>query len=286
MDFERIVRDVEALGLNLYDFAMYTPQGVYMHRFQRCSNCLASYSVAKLFVVTALGMLYDEGKIRREDPVGRYIEIPAGASARWQRVTVGHAVTHRIGFDEGFLDIDTEDAAEYPDADYLVMVFNHPLAHEPGEHEQYTDAAYYLLSRLVSAVAGETLDAFLRRRLLQPLSFREAAWSCCPLGHPIGATGLYIGAQDMVKLAALYLEGGAWKGKRILSGEWVRMAMEREYELHPYGGGDMLGKCGMYGQAAVFSEKLRCAFAWHAHEKRESMKRLEAYFAALCEDMK
>lgn len=283
MDFDRIVRDIEALRLNLYDFAMYTSGDVYMHRFHPCSNCLNSYSVAKLFVVTALGMLWDEGKIRMEDPIGLYIDIPESAPPRWRRVTIEHAVTHRIGFDEGFLDIDTEDAAEYPQEDYLSMVFAHPLQHEPGEHEQYSDAAYYLLSRLVSAVSGETLDAFLRRRLLQPLGFREAAWSCCPLGYPVGATGLYIGAQDMVKLVALYLEDGVWQGKRILSGEWVRMAMEREYELHPYGGGDMRGKCGMCGQAAVYSEKLNCAFAWHAHEKREGMKRLEAYFAALCE---
>lgn len=284
MNFGRLVKEIAALHLNLYDFALYRPSGILTYRFQPCGNCLNGYSVAKLFVVTALGMLWDEGKIRMDDLLGMYFDIPQGASPRWLRATVEHAVTHRLGFDEGFLDIDTEDAAAYPERDYLKIVFAHPLAYEPGEHEQYSDAAYYLLSRLVSVVSGETLDAFLRRRLLEPLGFREAAFSCCPLGHPIGATGLYIGARDMVKLPALYMEDGVWQGKRLLSQEWVRMAIERGYEIHPYGESGMTGKMGMYGQAALFSPDGRFALAWHAHERREGMKKLEAYFSRMAED--
>jgi len=278
MDFAALVREIAALGLNLYDFALYTPEGIRACRLQPCAKCLSSYSVAKLFVVTALGMLWDEGRIRMDDPLSLYFEFPSDASPLWQEATVEHAVTHRLGFDEGFLDIDSEDVRAYPSLDYLSMVFARPLAHRPGEHEQYSDAAYYLLSRLVSVVSGETLDAFLRRRLLIPLSFREAAWSCCPLGYPIGATGLYIGAEDMVKLAALYLEGGVWQGQRLLSEAWVRMAVERRYEIHPFGESGLIGKTGMCGQAALFSKDGRFALAWHAHEGREKMKALTAYF--------
>lgn len=284
MDFAKLVRGIAALHLNLYDIALYTPQGVRACRLQPCSKCLNSYSVAKLFVVTALGMLWDEGKIRMSDPIHRYIDIPAGAPDGWHRATLEHAVTHRLGFDEGFLDIDTEDASEYPE-DYLSVVFSHPLPHEPGTHEQYSDAAYYLLSRVVSAVSGEKLDAFLRRRLLTPMKFREAAWSCCPLGHPVGATGLYIGAEDMVKIAALYLEGGVWQGERLLSREWTEMAIERGYEIHPYGESGLIGKGGMCGQAAVFSRDKRFALAWHAHERREPMKKLEAYLGRMMEEV-
>lgn len=281
MDFEKITQDIAAFNLNLYDFALYTPEGLSACHMQPCSNCSNSYSVAKLFVVTALGLLWDEGKIRMDDPIGMYFDIPEDADPRWKTATVEHAATHRLGFGEGFLDIDTEDAAQYPTEDYLSMVFAHPLAFDPGTESTYSDAAYYLLSRLVSIVAGEPLDVFLNRRLLRPLAFREAAWSRCPQDYPIGATGLYIGAGDMVKLAALYLQGGVWQGKRILSGDWVRMALEREYELHPFGETCLTGKGGMYGQAAVFSKEKRFAAAWHAHEDGENMKRLWAYLDGL-----
>ena len=84
-----------------------------------------------------------------------------------------------------------------------------------------SDAAYYLVSRLVSHLAGERTSDYLNRKLFQPLKVREVAWSCCPHNYPIGATGLYLSAYDMVKLPALYLEGGMWDGKRVLSQAWI-----------------------------------------------------------------
>jgi CubicO group peptidase (beta-lactamase class C family) len=34
--------------------------------------------------------------------------------------------------------------------------------------------------------------------------------------------GLRLSSQDLLKIAQLYLEAGEWRGKRIISGEWVR----------------------------------------------------------------
>lgn len=284
MDFERIIRDVEAMHLHLYSLALYTPQGLRHHRFLPGSNCSNSYSVAKAFVMTALGMLQDDGRIRMTDPICRYLDLPQDADPRWKQATVEHALTHTLGFDEGFLDIDVEDAAQYPTDDYLELVFAHPLAHTPGEHRQYSDAAFYLLSRLFSRAAGENLDSFLNRRLIRPLGFREIAWSRCPLEYPIGATGLYIGAQDMVKLGALYMEGGMWQGRRLLSREWTETAVAREYAFHTLCR-DMpdapAGKGGMYGQMLLFSTAHRFAAAWHGHEEGEDYDRLIDYFCTL-----
>ena len=282
MEFDRIVRSLDALNLNLYEFARFTPQGIQSHRFQPCSNCHNSYSVAKLFIVTALGMLWDEGKIRMDDPLRRFFDLPPQADARLAGATVEHAVTPRLGFGEGFLDIDTEDTALYPTQDYLSIVLSHPLAHAPGTHEQYSDAAYYLLSRLISRAAGENADALLNRRLLLPLRFREAAWSRCPMEYPIGATGLYISSADAVKLGALYLCGGELGGRRYLSQAWCAMALERGYELHPLfpddPGNDLTGKWGMYGQLVAFSKSRGFAIALHAHINR---KQKEALLACL-----
>lgn len=280
MNADQLIQDIASLGLNLYDFALYTPDGILTHRFQPCNNCANSYSVAKLFVVTALGMLWDEGKIRMDDPLSRYFDIPENADPRWHSATIEHAVTHRLGFGEGFLDIDTEDTTQYPTEDYLSMVFAHPLAYDPGTESQYSDAAYYLLSRLVSIVTAEKLDVFLKRRLLKPLRFHEAAWSRCPQEYPLGATGLYISAGDMVKLPALYMQGGVWQGKRLLSEAWVQLAIDRAYELHPLSEtGSLIGKGGMYGQMAAFSKEKQLAIAWHAHEEGDGMDRLKAYLS-------
>ncbi len=269
MDFDMLVRDLAALNLPLYDLALYTSEGIRTYRFTPGSNCSNSYSVAKLFIATALGMLWDEGKLRMDDPLETFFDFSAEADPRFARATIDHALTHRLGFGEGFLDIDTEDASEYPSDDYLSMVLSRPLACDPGTAAQYSDAAFYLLSRLVSRIAGEPADTLLARRLLRPMRYREAAWSRCPMNHPIGATGLYITSRDMVKLGALYLQGGVFGETRLLSDTWCDLAIEREYELHPIfpdePENDLTGKWGMYGQLLAFSRKKGFAIALHAH---------------------
>ena len=267
MSFEKIVRKIETLGLRLYDFALYTDGKVSMHRFQPCNHCNDSYSVAKAFTMTAIGLLWDDGKLRVTDSLYDLFHdnFPSDADERWKKTTIEHALTHRLGFDKGFLDIDQEDVNAYPTPDYLSLVLSHPLAYEPGTHYQYSDAAFYLLSRVVSRIAGENLDSLLWKRLLQPMRFKEVAWSRCPMEYPIGATGLYVGADDMVKLGALYLDDGMFEGERLLSSEWVRLTLEKQYEFKAMLPSGLTGKCGAYGQGLVFSKEKRFAAAWHGY---------------------
>ena len=116
MDFQDLIRTAESTGCNLYDMALYTEEGgIQTHRFQPCANANNSYSVAKAFVVTAIGMLRDENRIRVTDRFADLFsdELPEEADPGWQTATVEHAMTHCLGFDEGFLDIDVEDMGEF-----------------------------------------------------------------------------------------------------------------------------------------------------------------------------
>lgn len=269
MTFENIVSDLDKLGLNMIDFALFTPEtGLRSHRFQPSSNCSNSYSIAKVFVMTALGMLWDAGKVEISTTICSLLGplVPENADRAWPLVTLDHAMTHRVGYNSGFLDIDVEDSRLYPTDDYLELAMSHPITYTPGSHYHYSDAAYYVLSRVVTAVTGETLDEFLRVRLTAPMKFREIAWSRCPKGFPLGATGLYITAEDMVKVGAMYLNGGVYDGVRYLSEEWVRLMLANEYEFHTLTASDLIGKGGIYGQELVFSRERGFAAAWHSFE--------------------
>jgi len=263
---EKIIEQVRSLDHNIYGLALMSDEGLEYEKLTPASLCQNSYSVAKLFTATAVGMLWDAGKLRMDEKVCDILAeyVPDGIDPRWREVTVDHLLRHRAGFGRGLLDIDVDDASEYGTTDYLSIVFREPLPHAPGEQHQYTDAAFYVLSRIVSEKAGMTCDRYLERVLFEQMSFREAAWSRCPQGHPIGATGLYINARDMVKLGWAYLNEGVYDGQRIFSADWARLAIEREYELHPQNGG-FIGKGGMYGQKLMFSPEKRVAVAWHCH---------------------
>ena len=228
-------------------------------------NC---YSVAKAFTVTAIGLLYDKGLISTDmllmDILGKY--KPKNIDEKWMRVTIHDVLTHKVGFRCGMLDIDCEDASLYPSFDYLDIVLNTKLKYEPGTVYQYTDAAYYLLSRVVSELANTDLENFLRPLLMEKMKFKELAWSKCPFGYSMGATGLYIRTEDMIKLGILYLNKGIWMNERILSEEWINIVLESGYEFTHIKNG-WYGKGGMRGQLLAFNPDNGKAVACHSYER-------------------
>ena len=223
------------------------PETVNLTETNRCQNV---YSVAKAFCVTAVGILWDRGMIRLEDKVCSILsdELPSeGMDDRWRLCTVEMALSHQIGLPGGFLDIDVTHMREFGE-DFLHYMLTFPLQYIPGTNSIYTDGAYYLISRVVEKIAGLPLDDFIWREIGLPLGFEELAWSHCPQGHAIGATGLYITAADMAKLGALYLGHGAYQGKCVFSHEWADIVFENCFSFDPHRTGKYYAKGGMNGQ--------------------------------------
>ena len=229
--------------------------------------CCNGYSVAKAFTVTAIGMLYDKGLLKPDSLLTDILSnhIPNDIDPKWHRVTIHHLMKHKVGFGCGMLDIDCEDASLYPTTDYLQLVLKTNLKYEPGTTYQYTDAAYYLLSRVIYELTQTDLSDVLRPILMDLMKFKEYSWSVCPKGYSIGATGLYLRTEDMVKLGILYLNKGMWKETRVLSEEWVDMVIANEYEFSSLGNG-WYGKGGMRGQLLMFNMEKGKAIACHSYE--------------------
>lgn len=229
-----------------------------------------TYSVSKAFTVTAIGMAVDKGLITIEDKITDILSdyIPEGIDSRWYGVSVKDALGHKLGLPHGFLDIDVAPAGAFG-TDYLGFMLKAGFEKDPGTEYEYTDAAYYLLSRIAEKALGKPIDDYLWETLFGPMNFYEAAWSHCPQGHPMGATGLYIAAEDMVKLGELYRKNGVWNGQRIISEEWVKTVLTAPFELRPRSATHSYGKGGMKGQdLCVFPEK-GLSVAWTAYSYKD-----------------
>ena len=269
-DFTRYIREK---GYNVFSAAEICGGAAEAVQLANTNRCQDSYSVSKAFVVTAIGLLFDEGKLTPDDRVTAFFPEYVPADERWHTTTVDMALRHCLGLPGGYLDIDCVDMKEFG-RDLLACLFAHPLLCPPGEQRVYTDAAYYLLGRVAERVSGRRLNDYLWEKLFWPMEFTEAAWSTCPMGHAMGATGLYITSADMAKLGELYRCGGLWNGERILSEEWVRMVLQRGYELRPVGVGEAYGKGGMYNQMLLVVPETARVVAWHAFENHDINKDL------------
>ena len=242
--------------------------GIVETRFiQPSSRCHDCYSIAKLFTVTAIGILEDRGILSTDDLIYPIFEgqFPQGFDLKWKEVHIRDVLTHRIGFQKGFLDIDIENMRSWKNEDFLNLILSHPIKYTPGTEYVYSDAAFYLASRIVTAKSGEKLDDFLIRELANPMNFSEFAFSKCPMGYPIGATGLYLSTEDVAKLGTLFLQRGKWEGNQILSEKFVNKAFDNQFELYRLQGfDDAFYKGGMNGQFLYINRKTKTSCAIHS----------------------
>ncbi len=78
----------------------------------KTNNC---YSVSKVFTVTALGMLFDEGLLSVDErPIDILKdEINYNINKKWEQITLDNIIRHRWGIEHGFLDIDAENVNKF-----------------------------------------------------------------------------------------------------------------------------------------------------------------------------
>lgn len=266
--------------LPVYTIAVSSSNGIKTKTVNEGNPCQNCYSVTKVYCVTAIGMLVDAGKLKVTDTIGDIFKEELEAyginPTKWKRVKIHDVLRHRAGFDRGFLDIDAEDSTKFKSQDFLYLVLSEPLVHTAGTHYQYTDAAYYLISRVVTKISGQNLDDFLAERLFKYTDCREYAFAKCPYGYPIGATGLYIRSADVAKLGRIYLDGGKYNGRQIISKSWVDTVLKNSYELGN-AGSNAYAKGGMRGQRLYINFAKNVAVAWHSYDPNDKTNALKEY---------
>lgn len=264
---ETLIEQIRATGTHLFSLTAIEDGQAQTFTFNPANPCNDTYSVSKAYTMTAIGLCYDRGLVKPSDKIVDIFrdQLPADMDARWNAVTVDDVLRHRMGIAKGFLDIDVEDINTYPTRDFLSIVLSAKLDFAPGEKYCYSDAAYYLLSRVVTKVCGEGLDDLLMREIFVPTGCREAGWSKCPMGYAMGATGLYIRSIDIARLGQLYINRGLWEGRRLLSADWIELAEQRGYSLTHRDSGAYT-KGGMRGQMLYYNPTTGRAVGWLSYE--------------------
>lgn len=244
---------LKTLPFNIYSLTEYKDGKIEQLEGLPANPAQNTYSVSKLYTAAAIGMLWDKGLISTDEKVCDILsdeinyEIP---DKRWYDVTVDMLLTHRAGLPGGFLDIDTTDANIFG-CDYVKYCLTYQLEYNPGEDRKYSDGAFYLLSVIVEKKSGKPTAEFLWENLFYPAGFKEVAWANCPKGHSMGATGLYIRGEDMVKLGAIYANDGIFEGKRYLSSDWINLSFEKSYGIDHSEDRVIYFKGGMCGQKLI-----------------------------------
>ena len=226
-----------------------------------------SYSVAKAWTTQACGILYDEGKLDLNESITTILkeDINYSYNPIWDTLTVHDALKHHLGIENNYLDIDCDDPIKFGD-DYLKYILqNAKFVYKPKIDYSYTDAAFYLISRIIYKKTNLDLCDFLKIKLFDDLNIKTYTWTKCPKGYSMGGTGLYMNSIDTVKLPTLLLNRGVYKGKQLLSINWINILEENQYENYLLDN-DWYQKGGMANQIVMYNKKYNIAVSWHGHD--------------------
>ena len=119
--------------------------------------------------------------------------------------------------------------------DWLETVVRVPMLSAPGLHALYSSANPYLLGVIVDAVTGPEPEHFMDRQLFEPLGITDYVLQQDDKGRPYFGGGWYLRPVDMLTFGQTFLDGGVWKGRRVLPEKWVKKSTLRRLTLenHP-----------------------------------------------------
>lgn len=184
-----------------------------------------SFSMAKSFVGTLVGISVDRGEIKStEELVVNYLPELATNDERFNRLTIQHVLDMRSGFDfkERSFSPFSQITRSYYGANLKKIVGKLKMKNEPGKIFEYQSINTQVLAFILEKATGKGLQELMQERLWKPLGAEsDALWSldndenikafCC-----ISATAL-----DFAKIGRLYLNGGNWEGEQLVSKKWV-----------------------------------------------------------------
>ncbi len=130
-------------------------------------------SINKIFTKLAIAQLVEQGKVRLDDTLDKY--LPDYPKAVASRVTVRQLLAHRGGIGDIFGDAyDRIDHSRLRAvSDWIPLFRDLPLAFEPGTREEYSNGGYVLLGAIVERASGEDYYDYMRRHIYSPLGMKD-----------------------------------------------------------------------------------------------------------------
>lgn len=232
-------------------------------------------SASKTFAPLLVGLAREHGaKIELDSPVYSYFsgyKPFANWDERKNKITVRDVMTMTsgLGCDDG--DPSSKGSEDFmqdqtAQPDWYKFMLDLPMARDPGG----TDAVYCssdinLVGGIVSQATGMWLPEFFDQYVARPLEFTSYHMNLMPTGQAYMGGGLYLRPRDQLKLGQLYLSGGVWNGRRILSEAWVKDSVARHSGFRPVMASDT-----DHGYA----------YAWHTRHLKVDGREFQDYYAA------
>ncbi len=221
------------------------------------------FSMTKPIVSVAIMTMVEDGLMALDDPVEKFIpefadgqvmDRETGALRPVERaMTVENLLTHESGLIQAFFSPNSELGqmygselnGDFDNREFAARIGGLPLFFEPGTAWHYGHSTD-VLGALLEVVDEKTLDVVLRERIFDPLGMDDTSFvvprrKAYRIAEPIhgamgdntiprrmlsGGGGLNSTAEDYVRFAEMLLNGGEYRGARIIEEATLQAMLE------------------------------------------------------------
>ena len=243
----------------------------------RADTIFDTRSVTKVVTAVGIMILMEEGRLALNDPVEKY--LPEFKARRaFGPILIRHLLTHTAGLPLYRLPESEEIAIKRHRtlADYVTFLAKQEPEYEPGTQHRYMSGGFAILGRVIEVVTGKPYEQFIRERVFEPLGMKDSFFFIPPekrervaaiyrvldgkldrweeieadnqrAVYPGPEFGMFSTAADLFALCRMMLDGGTFKGRRILS----RLSVEV-----------MTSNQTLYVKSAVTGRPVHQGFGW------------------------
>ncbi len=145
-------------------------------------------SITKQFTGAAVLLLQEQGKLRVEDDLTKYLpDYPTHG----ETITVEHLLTHTSGIVSytGLPEWLPRVREDMKVEDVIALFKDKPLEFKPGEKNRYNNSAYFLLGAVIEKASGKTYEQFIEEEIFQKLGMKHSRYGHAEEIVPLRAAG-------------------------------------------------------------------------------------------------
>lgn len=199
-----------------------------------------TFSVTKSFLSTTAGLAFDEQLIAStDDKVANYVWDGTFEGPHNSEITWKHLLQQNSAWSGELWG--GKDWADRPPSTGSIDDWKFAAPNKPGSVMEYNDVRVNVLAYALTQVWRKPLPQVLKENLMDKIGASttwrwygyDHAWTVIDgvkmnsvTGGGHSGAGMFISTEDMARFGLLFLNNGKWENQRLLSEEWIQMAIE------------------------------------------------------------
>ena len=191
------------------------------------ASLATSWSVAKSFTSTLIGIAIDEGYISSiNDPITDY--LPEWKGKDQDNILLKHLLAMQSGMDDHPL------AGVVFSTNMVKYSLDRDVLRPPETAFSYSNEDSMLLGEILENATGFSVQDYADKKLFNILEIEDKWWTD-QAGNTVTYAGLDMNPRDFAKFGLMVAQDGKWENKEVVSSEWLETATNNYNDLAPYG---------------------------------------------------